>query len=177
MKEKSLLKLMFELGVLSRMPRTGPYHVGITDHETCAAHSFRVMALAYFIAQEEKADTNKVLKMALVHDFPEARLMDQTFIQRKYYSAKEKEGKALSDQLGRLKGAEELKEIFDEFLKSGSKEADVVWDADILETLVEAKEYVQQGIKIMERWFLGKRKLLKTETGKRLFDILEKENI
>ncbi|RLJ09081.1 MAG: phosphohydrolase, partial [Candidatus Aenigmatarchaeota archaeon] len=46
MKEKDMLKLIFELGVLSRMPRTGPYHVGITNHETTAAHTFRATVLA-----------------------------------------------------------------------------------------------------------------------------------
>jgi len=76
-----------------------------------------------------------------------------------------------------LKGSEELKEAFDEFKKGESKEAQVVQDANILEALIEAKEYVQQGIKIMERWFLDKRKELKTETAKKLFDVLEKETI
>ena len=59
MNEKNILKLMFELGVLSRTPRTGPYHVGITNQETAAAHSFRSSALAYLIAKEEGADENK----------------------------------------------------------------------------------------------------------------------
>jgi len=177
MKEKDLLKIIFELGVLSRTPRTGLYQVGITNQETTAAHVFRTTALAYFIAQEEGADTNKVLKMCLVHDFPETRLLNQTFVQKKYYSVEDKMNNVLSEQLRDLKGSEELKEAFDEFKKGESKEAQVVQDANILEALIEAKEYIQQGIKIMERWFLDKRKELITETAKKLFDVLEKETI
>ncbi|RLJ07472.1 MAG: hypothetical protein DRP13_03835 [Candidatus Aenigmatarchaeota archaeon] len=177
MNERNLLKLMFELGILSRTPRTGPYHVGITNHETSASHSFRTSALAYFIAKEENADVNKVLKMCLVHDFPETRLLNQTFIQGEFYSVKDKLNKVLSKQLRNLKGSEELQKIFEELIKSETKEAQIVQDANILEALIEAKEYIQQGVKIMERWFLDKKKKLKTETAKKILDVLEKENI
>ena len=177
MNEKNLLKLIFELGILSRAPRTGPYHVGLTNHETSAAHSFRTTALAYFIAQEENADVNKVLKMCLVHDFPETRLLNQTFIQSEFYSVKNKLGEVLSKQLRNLKGSKELEEVFNELTKGESKESQVVQDANILEALIEAKEYIQQGIKIMERWFLDKKKQLKTKTASKIFDVLEKENI
>ncbi len=177
MNEKNLLKLMFELGILSRTPRTGPYHVGITNHETSAAHSFRTTALAYFISQEENTDVNKILKMCLVHDFPETRLLNQTFIQGEFYSVKNKLDDVLSKQLRNLKGSEELQKVFEELIKGESKEAKIVQDANTIEALVEAKEYIQQGIKIMERWFLDKRKELKTETATRIFDVLEKEII
>lgn len=45
----------------------------------------------------------------------------------------------------------------------------------MLEALVEAKEYMQQGIKIMERWFTGKS--MKTYAGKKILVALEKEDI
>ena len=177
MDEKNLLKLIFELGVLARTPRTGPYQVGITNHETVAAHSFRTTVLAYFIANEEGADVNRVLKMCIVHDFPETRLLDQTFVQKEFYLVEKRMPDVLSKQLRNLKGSEELQQVFEELAKGETKEAWVVHDADVLESLVEAKEYVQQGIEIMERWFLDKKKSLKTETGKRLFDVLKKEKI
>ncbi|MBI4896009.1 MAG: HD domain-containing protein [Candidatus Aenigmarchaeota archaeon] len=177
MSEKKMLQLLFELGVLSRTPRTGPYHIGITNQETIAAHSFRSTALAYFIAQEEGADANHVLKMSLVHDFPETRLLNQTFVQGQYYSTKEKSNTALADQLRDLKGSAELQQAFAEWKKQETKESHVVHDANLLEALIEAKEYMQQGITIMERWFLDKKKDLKTKTGKKLYDCLAKEII
>lgn len=177
MKEKNLLKLMFELGILSRTPRTGPYHVGITNHETSAAHSFRTTALAYFMAQEENADVDKVLRMCLVHDFPETRLLNQTFIQGEFHSIDEELDSVLSKQLRGLKGSEELKAVFEEMNQGKSLEARIVKDANTLEALVEAKEYVQQGLEIMEIWFLDKEKTLNTEISKKLFKVLEKEII
>jgi len=172
-----MLKLMFELGILSRTPRTGPYHVGITNHETSAAHSFRTSVLAYFIAKEENADENKALKMCLVHDFPEARLLNQTFVQKEFSSLKDKESKVISKQLRNLKGADELIMLFEELSKGESLEAQIIKDASTLEALVEAKEYVQQGIEIMDIWFLDKKKGLKTETAKKILDVLKKEKI
>lgn len=174
---KDLLKLMFELGILSRTPRTGPYHAGITNHETAAAHIFRMSVLAYFMAQEEKADAGKVLKMCLVHDFPETRLLNQTFVQEKFYSIKGKQSEVLSEQLRSLKGSEELQKIFDEYMKGETREAEIVHDANTLEALVEAKEYMQQGISIMERWFTDKKKSLRTGTGKKIFNALRREDI
>lgn len=177
MKEKDLLKLVFELGVLARTPRTGPYHVGITNHETAAAHSYRQMALAYFMAQEEGADTGKVLKMCLVNDFPETRTLEQTFVQKKYHDAEDAAPRILKEQMRGLKGSEELAALRKEMKAEKTLEAQVAADACRLETLVEAKEYVQLGATVMERWFLDKKKVFRTATGKKLFAALEKENI
>ena len=155
----------------------GPIIYGITNQETPAAHTFRTTVLAYFIAKEENADADKVLKMCLVHDFPETRLLDQTFIQNKIYSVKHKISEVFSEQLRNLKGFEELKEIFNELIEGKTKESQIVKDADVLESLIEAKEYIQQGIKIMERWFLNKKQKLKTKTARKIFDVLKKETI
>ncbi len=177
MDEKNLLKLLFELGVLSRTPRTGPYHVGITNQQTAAAHSYRVSVLAYFLGVRERADTAKILKMCMIHDMPEARLLNQTFIQKAFYSVNDKAVSALSKQLRNLEGSQELEILFSELTACQTKEAKIVHDANALEALVEAKEYMQQGVTIMERWFLDKRKGLMLETSKKIFDILEKETI
>ncbi len=69
---------------------------------------------------------------------------------------------------------------FEEYIKGETKEAKIVQDANTLEALIEAKEYVQQGIKIMKKWFKGKEfkgKEFKGKTGKKIFDALKRENI
>jgi putative hydrolases of HD superfamily len=175
MKPKDLLKLAFELGVVARTPKTGPYHVGITNQLTSAAHSYRQMVLAYFMAIEEGADASRVMKMSMISDMPEARGLNQTFVQKKYYDINKVEGKILADQLRGLKGSEELKQLFDELMESKTLESHIVLDANRLAVLVEAKEYVQQGTKIMEKWFEDKE--MKTKTGKELLDTLKKEDI
>lgn len=177
MQEKETLKLLLELGVLSRTPRSGPFHVGIRDQETIASHNFRQMVLAYYLAKEEDADVNKVLKMSLVHEFPETKTLDHTFIQKPYFDEKKAALKAVSDQLGDLDEFRELKELYEEYKERKSFESKIVWDADLLEGLVEAREYIQKGDSIMERWFLDKREKLATETARKLYDILKEETL
>jgi len=177
MQPKDLLKLIFELGVVARTPRTGPYHVGVTSQLTSAAHSYRAMALAYFMACEEKADAGKVLKMCLVNDMPESRILDNTFVQKKYFEAEKSAPAVLKDQLRTLKGSDELVELHRELREGRSLEAKIAAEAGKLETLIEAKEEMQKGNKIMERWFLGKEKEFVTKTGKELFVVLQKEDI
>ena len=129
------------------------------------------------MAHEEKAETSKVLKMCLVHDFPKTRLLNQTFIQDKIYSLKDKQSDTLKKQLRGLKGSEELQEAFNEFMKGETKEAKIVRDSNTLEALIEAKEYAQQGVKIMDIWFTNKEKDLRTETGKKIFAALKNKDI
>ena len=169
---EGLIKLLMESGILARTPRTGPYHVGITNQETIAAHAYRQSILAYFMAIEEKADVSKVLKMSLVHDLPEARTLNMTFVQKKYIQ--ENPGKALNDQLRGMEGSAELEVLFQEYVENRSLEANVTNDANILEGLIEAKEFIQQGIRIMDRWFIDKEKTIKTKSGKKILTELKK---
>lgn len=46
--EKDLLKLLLEAGIVLRTPKSGPYHIGLTNHLSSAAHSYRSMLLSYF---------------------------------------------------------------------------------------------------------------------------------
>lgn len=129
------------------------------------------------MAQHEGADTEKVLLMGLVADLPEARLLNQTFIQKKYMDSTPLEERVLADQLRNLSGSAELLALHKELRECVTKEAQIASDARELETLIEAKEYMQQGITVMERWFLEKENKLKTATGKKLFLVLQKETL
>lgn len=169
-----MLALLFEAGVLARTPRSGPYQVGVTTQETIAAHSYRHVLLAYFLAHAEGADAGKAVLMAMVADLPEARTLDLTFVQKRYLSLPAGEGKVLADQLRGLPGASQLEELHAEYQAGSSAEAKVARDADILEALVEARELASLGAKPMERWFLGKREQLHTPAARKLFDRLKR---
>jgi putative hydrolase of HD superfamily len=177
MNHENLLKLAFELGILSRTPRSGPYHVAVADHLTIAAHSYRQMVIAYFMACEEKADSGKVLKMCMVSDMPETRVQDQTFVQKKYFDLEKVAPDILKDQLRAMKGSEELQKLHHEMRERTTLEAKIASDAGKLETLIEAKEQIQKGVTVMERWFIDKKKELLTKTGRELFDALQKGEI
>lgn len=73
-----LLDLFQAIHPLDGIPRAGYVLRGVTAPESVAAHSHFVALLALLILEEypEDFDREKTLAMALVHDLPEARLMD-----------------------------------------------------------------------------------------------------
>ncbi|WP_457743107.1 HD domain-containing protein, partial [Thermococcus sp.] len=76
-----MLDLLLELGNLKRLPRTGWLLRGVPNPESIADHSFRVALITLFLADELKArgvevNTEKALKIALLHDIGETRITD-----------------------------------------------------------------------------------------------------
>ncbi len=76
--EDSVLDLFETIHPLDRIPRAGYVLRGVTDPESVAAHSHFVALLALLVldAHPGLADRDTVLGMALLHDLPEALLMD-----------------------------------------------------------------------------------------------------
>lgn len=85
---------------------------------------------------------------------------------------------AFKEQLERLprESAEELLKLFMEFSSDSSKEGIVARDADLLENALSAKEYMDLGHKEAVRWIKNIKKLLKTESAKKLLKEIEKTN-
>ena len=63
---------------LDRVPRSGYLLRGVADPETVASHSHFLALLALLFVEEypDEFDRGRALAMALIHDLPEARLMD-----------------------------------------------------------------------------------------------------
>ncbi|MDP2973712.1 MAG: HD domain-containing protein, partial [Candidatus Diapherotrites archaeon] len=59
-------------GKLKEVKRQGWLVKGVKDSESVADHSFMLALMAMLFAEEEKLDANKAMRMALVHDLPEA---------------------------------------------------------------------------------------------------------
>ncbi len=72
------IRLFETIHPLDRVPRAGYLLRGVADPESVAAHShfMALLALLYCEAYPEQFDRGRTLAMALVHDLPEARLMD-----------------------------------------------------------------------------------------------------
>ena len=167
---KLFANLFFELGMLGRMKRTGPYAAGVKDPETIAQHSHRAICIAYILAKLENADVEKVLLMALFHDFPESRLGDMNKVTLRYVTLNNAEEKCLTEQTQNLPKniQNEVLENFKEFNERKTKEAIVAKDADLLECAVQSKEYLDLGVKSMTDWITNVENALKTESAKRL---------
>lgn len=82
---------------LDRIPRAGYVLRGVVEPESVAAHShfMALLALLFLERYPGRWDAEKVLAMALVHDVPEARLMD---IPMPYADAYLREAKSTAEQ-------------------------------------------------------------------------------
>jgi len=156
MGEKDLKKLVefFHLAEKLKLEkRQGWLDRGVKDCESVADHSFRLALMALVFAERRGLDVGKVVKMAVIHDLPEAICGDvasRIKEEDQVVSNKEKqerELKALGEMLGFLEEglAEEIRKLWHEFEFKKSREARLVYELDRLEAIFQAREYESRG--------------------------------
>jgi putative hydrolase of HD superfamily len=168
--ENDIAKFLYEMGQLKRVKRSGWWVAGVKDPESVAEHTFRTAVIAYLLARLEGADTGKAVLMALFHDLPETRTNDAHRIVRRYADWTHVDKKAMSEQGKRLPDevANEVLSFFEEFEKEISPEAKLARDADLLECLVQAREYQALGYDDVVDWILNAQAALTAESAKRI---------
>lgn len=163
---KRIANFLFEAGMLKRTPRTGFQFLG-SGAESVAEHIFRTVYIGYTLGHLSKnVDTDKLIKMCLFHDLPEARTGDLNYVNKKYVKADM--GKAVEDLSGTVPFGNEIKELIEEFEKSESLEARLAHDADQLELILALKEYKDVGNKYADEWLEYALKRLKTDIAMEL---------
>ncbi|MCK4520718.1 HD domain-containing protein [Candidatus Parcubacteria bacterium] len=173
-KIKKIVNFFFELLHLKRVPRSGLTTIGIKDIDSVAEHVFVAAQIAYVLGKMEEANAEKAALMCLFHDNGEARVFDINLLQSIYLTDKGvQESKALSDQIENLPGGQEIKGIYQEFEDKKTLEAIVARDADKLELAIQAKHYLERGEKDAKIWIDKVRSSLKTESSKKLLNVIE----
>jgi len=175
----NLMNLIAEAGMLKRVRRSGWWVLGIKDSETVADHSFRCAVIGYIIAKMEKVPPYKVLLMTLFNDMHEARINDLHKMAQRYIKLQEAEDRAFKEQISNLPKSmkNELRGMHEEYRKQGSRESIIARDADILECLVQAKEYKEHGFKEAFRFMKKAPRFLRTKSAKRLWALAKKTNL
>src|SRR5439155_1047370 len=75
---ESLLKFFRAAGKLKTVARQGWVDRGIPNAESVADHTFRAMVMAWVLGARAGLDTNRLLKLMLLHDLPEGEAGDAT---------------------------------------------------------------------------------------------------
>jgi putative hydrolase of HD superfamily len=164
-----IVEFLFEVGMLKRTPRSGWQFLG-TGSESVAEHVYRTTMIAFVLGRLDGAvDADKVLRLALAHDLPEARTGDLNYVNQKYVTADE--AGAADDMTRGLPFGEELKELMAEYRDGTSPEAVLVHDADQLEMLLELKEKLDSGCHTADDWTPFVLRRLRTDTAR---DLAEK---
>lgn len=174
MENKGLVDFFYECGFLKRLSRSGWFYIGKENPESVAEHSYRTAVIGFFMAKEEWADPDKVLKICLFHDLHETRTGDLNKVNQRYINPEEPENSSFSDIIENLPDNEmrELSNYHDDF-GSSSKEGIVSKDADYVECALQAKEYFDEGFKEAWSWIENISKVVKTETAKNLIEQLK----
>jgi putative hydrolase of HD superfamily len=169
-----IANFIYETGIHSKTPRSGFWFLG-SGEQSVAEHLFHTAMIAYTLAHlEPKADKNKMILMALVHDIGEGRTSDHNYVHQRY--GRLAEGQAVSDISASVPFGKEIMELFKEEQTRTTLEAKLVKDADILEWIVTLRGEEVKGNEKAKKWIDIAMKRLKTNTAKKLGKVLLKMN-
>jgi putative hydrolase of HD superfamily len=158
-----MIPTLIELQRLKRLERTGWTLRGLPNGtESVAAHSFGVVVTAMMLADEVKArgleiDCERVLRMALLHDWAETRVGDMPRTAIGYFGAdarRNAETLAFADIVNGLSSGEsEYKALYQDYEQRVSLEARLVKAADVIDLLVEAYALERSGAKGLDEFW------------------------
>lgn len=176
---KNVLNFISEAGMLKRVVRSGWPVLGIKNGESVAEHSFRCAVIGYVLARMEDVSPYRVLLMTLFNDIHEARTTDLHKMAQRYIDTEAADDAAFYGQINSLpesmKG--ELAGMRGEYINQDTKESLIARDADILECLVQAKEYYEQGYLEASKFMKKAPRFLKTESARKLWQMAEVINL
>jgi putative hydrolase of HD superfamily len=176
---QNIVKFLEIAGLLKRTQRTGWVDVGVYQPESVADHSFRTAVMCMLYADLQGLDPLKMLRLALIHDLPEAIIGDLMPSQKSAQTRKA-ENEAMDDILGLLPDAQREKylAVWKEYEKAETKEAKAVHQLDKIEMALQAKEYEKLGPenKRFERFIKSARKATLWPNLKRLLCVVSEEN-
>ena len=166
-----LLNFFAEAGLLKRIKRSGWWVAGIENPESVAEHCFRTAVIGYALALLEGADPFRVVGMCLFNDIHEARINDLHKMGHRYIDFKQAEKKVFADQVRALDARIKtpLSAMRREYDGQESRESLIARDADILECLVQAKEYYDHGEEGAKHFFAKAPKYLKTAQARKVW--------
>ena len=166
MNYRPLARLIHEAGQLKKNPRSGWLSIGIKNPESIADHSWRTSLVGFLLARMEKADEKRVIELCMLHDLHETRISDLNYVSARY--VKKDLNRAVRDQLEGVFCAKEIESLTKELLACKTREAIVAKDADLLEMIAQAKDYIESGNIYAKDWIRTAKARLKTKSAKRL---------
>ena len=137
-------EFFFQIAELKKLPRSGwKIKLGQDDSESVAEHSYMMSVMSMVLADMKSINSEKVLKMAILHDWAESKIGDFMPEQIGYEKKSELENYAMGEILESLpqKIQSEYNGIWDEFLARDTSEARLVHELDKLEMALQAKIY------------------------------------
>ena len=134
----------FQIASLKTLPRSGwKIKVGLNNSESVAEHSYMMSVMAMILADLKSLDSEKVIKMSILHDWAESKIGDFMPDEIGYDKKSELENYAMLEILESLPQSlqTDYQNIWDEFLSRETPESKLVYELDKLEMALQAKIY------------------------------------
>ena len=156
-----MLSTLIELQRLKRLDRTGWTLRGLPNGtESVAAHSFGVSATSMlladkFIAQGIAVNVEKVLRIALLHDWAEVRVGDMPRTATLYFGAearKQAETAAFHDVVSTVDQGF-YSNLYDDYEHRKSLEARLVKAADVIDLLIQVLALERAGARGLDEFW------------------------
>jgi len=144
---RSLLQFFMMSGRLKAEMRRGwVKKLGMANPESVADHSYRTALITMLFSDSLGLDTGKALRLALLHDLPEAIVGDAMPEERSGKLKADMETKAMEELLRELPGEERAlyRGTWKEFIDGKTPEARLVRQVDKLEMAIQAWEYANE---------------------------------
>lgn len=158
-----MLATLIELQRLKRLDRTGWTLRGLANGtESVAAHSFGVGVTAMLLADEIRArgtvvDAEKILRMALLHDWAETRVGDMPKTAVAYFGSEARRKAEIAAFADVVKAAgagnQRYRELYEEYEVRTSLEAQIVKAADVIDLLVQALALERGGARGLDEFW------------------------
>ena len=158
---------------LKTTKRTGWVMRGVHNPESIADHMYR-MSLMSMIASFSNGslDTNRCIKLALIHDLAEAQVGDITphcgVSDEDKHQMELSTMKHIQSMLGPMMGGDEILDLWKEYEEGTTEEAKLLKDLDKIEMILQAQEYEAEGSheKSLDQFFTSTEGKWRTEIGK-----------
>ena len=151
MSTEGLLRFSAIVGKLKSVRRGGWIsQVGIDEPESVADHSFRCAVVGMCIGDVMGVDTEKLIRMLLLHDIQEALTGDFDYYAKRALGMREiasQQRRAIKDVLSQLpvELARQYLRLWEEYEDEVTTEAILARDLDRIEMVMQALEYERQG--------------------------------
>jgi len=173
-----LVRAYLEFNHLKQLYRQGWLQRGLPPErcESVAEHTLGVVVLAWWLAESRfpALDVDRVLRLALVHDFGEIYAGD--FTPQDGIAPEEKsrvEGEAVRQVFERLPQGDRYLALWEEYEAGTSPEARFVRQVDRLEMAFQASVYELQGFREMDDFFASARRAVTELELRGLLDELD----
>lgn len=161
-----MLNTLIELQRLKGLERTGWMLRGLgAGAESVADHSYGVAVVSMLLADELMArgvdlDVERILRIALMHDWAEARVGDMPRTATEYFGAETRRcaERAAFDDIVSNFGDEQKKlysELHEDYERRTSIEARLVKAADVIDLLLQTLSFERAGARGLDEFWTG----------------------